>query len=154
MSYTRSDVKKEDLYAIFNILLDQSESLGVGLVDPHGFLVQSAGEHGGYSCSILAVNTRTISNRMSPILTELLDEPLREHIILCADHTLYLLMHEQSDYLLYALAKPDVPGGRIRLAMREAAMKLTPVLAGRNLVSPVGQRLEQPRQFRRLSLAR
>jgi hypothetical protein len=154
MSYTEADVKRDDLHAIFNLLLDRSETLGVGLVDPHGFLVQSAGEHGGYACVTLAANTRTISNRMTPILTDVLSEPLREQIILCESYTLYLLTLEESDYLLYALAKPNVPGGRVRLALRESATALAPVLAGQALTRSPGQRLEQPRQFRRLSLTR
>ncbi len=142
------------LSCIFQELLDSHQSYGVGLIDQNGLLVHSEGGHVGRSSAQFAALLAGLFNARLKQLELSVDESLAEQVVIGRSQSFYLKSLGRTPYLLYSVARKDVLGGSVRAALANAETQLLPLLNGQGLLSPLSERLEQPRQFNNLSLSR
>ena len=131
------------LGAILTSLLDKTGSLGVGLADTNGLLLQSCGLHGGTQADEVAAHL--LGN--APTLTPLVEDRLVESILIGEKYCFYLRWLEHGKHFLYTMTLDRGNGGIIRYSLREAAQELAPVFGTQASSSAARQRLEQPRKF-------
>ena len=138
------------LGAILTSLLDKTGSLGVGLADTNGLLLQSCGRHGGTQADEVAAHL--LGN--APTLTPLVEDRLVESILIGEKYCFYLRWLEHGKHFLYTMTLDRGNGGIIRYSLREADQELAPVFGTQASSGAARQRLEQPRKFPRGKLVR
>ena len=132
------------LGAILTSLLDKTGSLGAGLADTNGLLLQSCGLHGGTQADEVAAHL--LGN--APTLTPLVEDRLVESILIGERYCFYLRWLENGQHFLYVMTLDRGNGGVVRYTLREAAQELTAIFGGnQGSGGATRQRLEQPRKF-------
>lgn len=124
-------------------LLNRSQSLGVGLVDANGLLIECCGEHDGKEPVELAVHLPYAKPGSFELF---LEERWVEHILVGVFFNLYLRWLPGYTHLVYCMTPTvGVSGGPVRFALKQSAEELAAQL--NMLDAPLSQRLEQPRKF-------
>jgi hypothetical protein len=136
---------------LFASLLDSTKSLGAGLVDTNGFLLESHGPHAGRNPNeliLLVPQGRTSS------LERYLSDTTNEHILIGEKYSFYLRYFPDKTYFVYAMADSKTSGGPVRYELQQLSLSMQKILSDNTLLSPLRQRLEQPRQSLRKTLVR
>ena len=134
------------LTLLLTSLLDTTGSLGVGVVDGNGLLVQSCGLHGDQSAEKVAA---CLSTSQAVGMTTLLDDTLLESLWVGQRYCFHLrwlaLRLSVRPYLVYAMTENAGKGGAVRAELRSCSAELSTLFSDSS--SATRQRLEQPRQF-------
>lgn len=133
---------------LFNNALDESGSLAIGLIDPSGLLIHSAGAHEGHDPQQVAALFANMHHGMHTI-EELLGDALDDHIII--GERLHIHLYRLRTYTLYAFAlrQPNSTSARVRSALRKLQEGLQPLLFSEGLMSvaATSHGIQQPQQF-------
>lgn len=133
---------------LFNNALDESGSLAIGLIDPSGLLIHSAGAHDGHNPEKIAALFANIHYGI-PTVESLLGDTLDDHIII--GERLHIHFYRLRTYTLYAFAlrQPNSTSARVRAALRKLQEGLQPLLFSDGLMSvtPASYGIQQPQQF-------
>ena len=134
---------RRPLASLLETLLNRSESLGVGLVDANGLLVEACGFHDGKDANELAVHLPYAN----PAGFELfLEERWVEHIMVGVFFNLYVRWLPNYKHLVYCMTPTvGVSGGPVRYALKNTCEDIAELFD--ILDMPLRERLEQPRQF-------
>jgi hypothetical protein len=132
------------LATLLQSLLDSSRGLGAGLVDRHGFLLESCGAHDAHDS--VAIGAFLSHHRLAPLEMSLTDT-VSEQVWIGNRYSFYMHWLGDGTKLLYVMAPARAPGGPIRQALRQAGTALENSLEPPVSGTPLRERLEQPRQF-------
>jgi hypothetical protein len=136
---------------LFASLLDTTKSLGAGLVDANGFLLESHGPHAGHDPNELVL---LVPQGRTSLLERYLSDTTYEHILVGEKFSFYLRYFIDKSYFVYAMTDAKTSGGPVRYELQQLALSMHDILEDDTLLSPLRQRLEQPRQFLRKTLVR
>jgi hypothetical protein len=136
---------------LFAALLDTTKSLGTGLVDVNGFLLEFHGPHAGRNPNELIL---LVPQGRSSSLERYLSDTTSEHILVGEKYSFYLRYFTDKSYFVYAMTDAKTSGGPVRYELQQLSLSLQNIMKDDTLLSPLRQRLEQPRQFLRKTLVR
>ncbi len=131
-------------------LLDASASLGVGVADANGLLVEAHGLHDGCLPEAVAAH---LSHSRSSALETLLNDTLEEQILLGERYCFYLRWLPERPYFAYVMTRREAARSGLRHSLKGAVADLGLSFGARS-APPLRERLEQPRQFLRDALVR
>ena len=135
---------RRELVTILSSLHDVTLSLGVGLVDKNGLLIESCGQHAAFDPHMIAA---VVSQPPSIPFTSLLGDELEEYVVIGQKYSFFVLCLTYSQTTVYAMTERKVNGGTVRYELRRATSDLKTLLHTEKLMLPVSKRLKQPRQF-------
>lgn len=135
---------------LFAALLDITKSLGAGLVDANGFLLESHGPHAGRNPNELIL---LIPQGRSNALERYLSDNTHEHILIGDKFSFYLRYFPNKSYFVYAMTDSKTSGGPVRYELQQLALSMQKILRDDSLM-PRRERLEQPHQSLRKTLVR
>jgi hypothetical protein len=136
---------------LFASLLDTTKSLGSGLVDANGFLIEFHGPHAGHDPNELILLVP--QGRTNP-LERYLSDTTSEHILIGEKFSFYLRYFPDKSYFVYAMTDGRTSGGPVRYELQQLSFSMQAILNDNALLSPLRQRLEQPSQALRKTLVR
>ena len=138
---------------LINRFLDLTGSLGVGVADTNGFLVQGAGGHAGIAPEKVAAS---LACATPALLASLGGDTLNETILIGEKHCFYARWLSNGRYFAYIMTQDKTSGGKVRYALHELTEKVEGMLShpGTGLRPTLRERLEQPRQFPGAGLVR
>jgi hypothetical protein len=136
---------------LFASLLDTTKSLGAGLVDANGFLLESHGPHAGYDPNELIL---LVPQGRTNLLERYLSDIILEHIFVGERFSFYLRYFTDKSYFVYAMTDGKTSGGPVRYELQQLSLSMHKILKDDSLFSPLRERLEQPRQLLRKTLVR
>ena len=130
------------LTVLLTSLLDTTGSLGVGVVDGNGLLVQGCGLHGDQSAEKVAAYLGT---GQAASMTTVLDDTLLESLLVGQRYRFYVHWLAVRPYLAYIMTENTSKAGAVRAELRSCGGELSALFSssGRS----ARERLKQPRQF-------
>jgi hypothetical protein len=131
---------------MFASLLDTTKSLGSGLVDANGFLIEFHGPHAGHDPNELIL---LIPQGRTNLLERYLSDTTSEHILIGEKFSFYLRYFPDKSHFVYAMTD-----GKTSYELQQLSLSMQAILNDDTLLSPLRQRLEQPRQLLRKTLVR
>jgi hypothetical protein len=135
---------------LFAALLDTTRSLGAGLVDANGFLLESHGPHAGRDPNELIL---LVPQGRSLALERYLTDTTNEHILIGEKFSFYLRYFPDKRYFVYAMTEAKTSGGPVRYELQQLSLSMQKILKG-DLLVPRRERLEQPSKSLRKTLIR
>jgi hypothetical protein len=135
---------------LFAALLDTTKSLGAGLVDTNGFLLESHGPHAGKDPNELIL---LVPQGRTGFLERYLGDKTNEHIIVGEKFSFYLRYFPDKSYFIYAMTDGKTSGGPVRYELQQLASSMQKILQETSLM-PRRERLEQPSKSLRKTLIR
>ncbi len=142
---------RQELTSLLTSLQDGTGSLGVGVADANGLLIQSQGEHGGIDAGKIAAH---LAARRGTSLEQLVGDPVEEHITVGRTFTFVVRWFLDHGYFIYAMTHREIRGGPVRHGIKTTAERLERWFDGRGLLLTKRERLEEPRKFSRDRLIR
>jgi hypothetical protein len=136
---------------LFAAMLDTTKSLGAGLVDVNGFLLESHGPHAGRDPNELIL---LIPQGRSSALERYLGDSTNEHILIGEKFSFYLRYFPDKSYFIYAMTEAKTSGGPVRYELQQLSLSMQKILKDDSLLAPLSQRLEQPGKSLRKTLIR
>ncbi len=136
---------------LFAALLDTTKSLGAGLVDANGFVLEAHGPHAGKDPNELIL---LVPQGRTTALESYLSDTTNEHILVGVKYSFYLRYFTDKSFFVYAMTEAKTSGGPVRYELQELARSLHKLLKDDSLLSPLRQRLEQPSKSLRKTLIR
>jgi hypothetical protein len=135
---------------LFAALLDTTKSLGAGLVDVNGFLLESHGPHAGRDPNEIIL---LVPQGRTGALERYLGDKTNEHILVGDKFCFYLRYFPDKSYFVYAMTDGKTSGGPVRYELQQLAISMQKILRDDSLM-PRRERLEQPHQHLRKTLVR
>jgi hypothetical protein len=135
---------------LFAALLDTTKSLGAGLVDTNGFLLESHGPHAGRDPNEIIL---LVPQGRTHALERYLTDTTNEHILIGEKYSFYLRYFPDKRYFVYAMAESKTSGGPVRYELQQLSVSMQNILRDDSL-TPRRERLEQTRQLLRKTLVR
>ncbi len=135
---------------LFAALLDITKSLGAGLVDVNGFLLESHGPHGGRDPNELIL---LVPQGRTGALERYLSDHTNEHILIGEKFSFYLRYFPDKSYFVYAMVESKTSGGPVRYELQQLSLSMQKILKDDSLM-PRRERLEQPSKSLRKTLIR
>jgi hypothetical protein len=136
---------------LFLALLDTTKSLGAGLVDNNGFLLEAHGPHGGKNPNELIL---LVPQGRTTFLERYLGDNTNEHILVGEKFSFYLRYFPDKSYFVYAMTEGKTSGGPVRYELQQLSLAMQKILRDDSLLAPLSQRLEQPSKSLRKTLVR
>ncbi|MGL4609476.1 MAG: hypothetical protein ACRCYY_07290 [Trueperaceae bacterium] len=135
---------------LFASLLDTTKSLGAGLVDANGFLIEFHGPHAGRDPNELIL---LVPQGRTSALELYLADMTHEHILIGEKFSFYLRYFPDKSYFVYAMTNAKTSGGPVRYELQQLSATMQNILQDDSLM-PRRERLEQPNQSLRKTLIR
>jgi hypothetical protein len=136
---------------LFAALLDITKSLGAGLVDNNGFLLEAHGPHAGKDPNEIIL---LVPQGRTGALERYLSDNTNEHILIGEKFSFYLRYFPDKTYFVYAMAASKTSGGPVRYELQQLSVAMQKILKDDSLLAPLSQRLEQPSKSLRKTLIR
>ena len=130
-----------------NALLNETASLGVGVGDTSGLLIQSSGLHAALAPDQVAAH---LSQHEPLKFEQLSEDSLVEAVLIGQRYCFYLRWLTGGAYFVYVMTEAKAKGGEVRYALKKAETVFARALglpAAEGLTDAAGERLEQPRKF-------
>lgn len=135
---------RREVTRILATVLDETDCLGVGVVDGSGLLVERAGEHHGMAAEAMAA---TLVLPPSPVLEAHTGDSFDEQVLIGKRYTFIVWWFLERRFFVYAMLASATPVGPVRYALHGALRDLDRLFRDQGLLSSPRQRLEEPRKF-------
>jgi predicted regulator of Ras-like GTPase activity (Roadblock/LC7/MglB family) len=119
MVYTDS-VVFPTLASLIERLLVASGAMGVGVIDENGWLVESAGSHGGLDAEALASHVVALAHTAQRSLAAVMEEGSDELVVVTERYRLFIRRVER--YVVYLVTSAQESEARARAALDEAVL--------------------------------